>query len=107
MVHDALFPLNPQPRGIAELMKRFRGGAAVYDFVRWQLVAGAKAALAFARAHNPGLNLKVIGMGPPAAPDGRPMAMGGHYTSATEAAESIAMLVDEETDRIRQRREGL
>ena len=83
-------------------MEKFRHGEAVFEFVRWQLVAGAKAALAFAHAHNPEINLKAIGMGPPPAPGGRAMHMDAHYAAATEAAESVVKLIEAETDSIRQ-----
>jgi len=43
MVHDALFPLNPTPQGLALLMRRFCRVKAVHDFIREQLIARAKA----------------------------------------------------------------
>jgi len=68
LVHDVLFPLNPAPQGLAALMRMFCHDEAVYDYVQEQLIAGAKAAMAFVRVHHPGIDLKVIGRGPPPAP---------------------------------------
>ena len=34
LVHDALFPLNPAPQGLAALMQKFCRGEAIHDFVR-------------------------------------------------------------------------
>ena len=100
MVHDALFPLNPAPQGLTPLMRRFCRVEVVHDFVREQLIAGTKAALAFVRAHHPGINLKVIGRGPPSAPDGGAMQMEVHYEAVVEAAESIGRLVEAKTDNL-------
>jgi hypothetical protein len=47
LVHWVIFPLNRQPRNIADLIRRFEDGSAVRSFVRQHLIGGAQAALAF------------------------------------------------------------
>ncbi|KAM0904346.1 hypothetical protein ACQ4PT_018060 [Festuca glaucescens] len=44
LIYNSMFPRNPQPQGLAALMKAFMNGEAIHKFVRVQLVAGAKVA---------------------------------------------------------------
>src|SRR5664279_4243626 len=53
LVHNAMFPLNEQPRGFGALIRKFRNGEAIKGFVREQLVAGARVSLAFVRVRHP------------------------------------------------------
>src|SRR3954471_19486103 len=50
MVLQTMFPLNPQPRSLLELMDEFRAPAKVRRLVREQLVSGAEVAFAFMKA---------------------------------------------------------
>ena len=106
MVHDALFPLNPASQGLAPLMRKFCRGEAIYDFVREQLIAGAKPALAFVHVHHPGIDLKVVGRGLPPAPGGGDVKMEAHYEAVAEPAGNIIRLVEDETDTILRRQGG-
>ncbi|KAK1644196.1 hypothetical protein QYE76_062001 [Lolium multiflorum] len=45
MVYNAMFPRNPQSANITELMDKFRNVESIHDFVKVQMVAGAKFAL--------------------------------------------------------------
>jgi hypothetical protein len=45
MICNTLFPRNPQPANLTELMNKFRDVESIHDFVKAQLVAGAKFAL--------------------------------------------------------------
>ena len=78
-VHEALFPLNEQPQGLAALLKKFRKGNAIKKFVREQLISGANVALAFVRSHLPHLDLKRITMRPAPLPGGGLVPMEEHY----------------------------
>jgi hypothetical protein len=45
MVYNAMFPRNPQPDNLPELMSKFRDVRSIHDFVKAQMIAGAKLAL--------------------------------------------------------------
>jgi hypothetical protein len=45
MVYNAMFPQNPQPENLTELMGKFKDVHSIHDFVKAQMVAGAKVAL--------------------------------------------------------------
>ena len=57
-IHRVYFPPNGQPHGLAALLERFRGGAALKEVVNAQLVAGANVALAYVRLHRSNLPLE-------------------------------------------------
>ena len=83
-VHRSLFPMNEQPEGLAELLKRFRQGKAIKKFVREQLIGGANVALGWVRSHYPNFDFLKISAGPPPVPGGGPVPMQEHY-QATRA----------------------
>ena len=45
MVYNAMFPRNPQPDNLPELMGKFKDVHNIHDFVKAQMIAGAKFAL--------------------------------------------------------------
>jgi hypothetical protein len=45
MVYNAMFPRNPQPGNLTELMDKFKNVRNIHDFVKAHMVAGAKFAL--------------------------------------------------------------
>jgi hypothetical protein len=45
MIYKAMFPRNPQPAGLPQLMDKFKSVDQIHLFVKAQLVAGAKFAL--------------------------------------------------------------
>ncbi|XP_047051210.1 cytochrome P450 89A9-like [Lolium rigidum] len=45
MIYSALFPRNPQSANLIELMDKFKDVESIHDFVKAQLIAGAKFAL--------------------------------------------------------------
>jgi hypothetical protein len=45
MIYNAMFPQNPQPTNITELMAKFKDVDSIHGFVKAQMVAGAKFAL--------------------------------------------------------------
>lgn len=96
-VHRALFPLDETPQGLSALLRKFRLGEAIDDFIRAQLVAGAMTALAFVRVRHPTLDLVTVGRGIPPTADGGPMLMGPYYAVARGPAENIIRLVELET----------
>lgn len=61
LVYRTMFPLNPQPQRLEDLMKKFSGVNRIKGLIREQLIGGAKVALAFVKAHYPRINLDVIG----------------------------------------------
>jgi hypothetical protein len=70
LVHEAMFPLNNQPKGLPALLDRFENGDAVYSFVREHLHCGALVALSFVRVHYPEIDLELLKKLPP-TPSGR------------------------------------
>jgi hypothetical protein len=42
MVYNAMFPRNPQPENLAQLMEKFKNVRNIHDFVKAQMVARAK-----------------------------------------------------------------
>src|SRR3954469_21139366 len=60
MILQTMFPLNPQPRSLVELMDEFETPAHVRRLVREQLLSGAKVAFAFVQSEYPTLYLDRI-----------------------------------------------
>ena len=60
MIYQTMFPLNPQPNSLPQLMEKFKGPAEVRMLVRNQLIAGAEVALAFLHDAYPTLDLTLI-----------------------------------------------
>ena len=107
VVHSALFPLDEAPQGLYHLMRKFRRGEAIFDFVREQLIGGAKVALAFVRVHHPRIDLEVVGSGLPPPPGGGRVQMVPHYEAALRPAMNIVRLVEaEDNEFLRLRREA-
>ena len=100
-VHDALFPLNPLPEGLHNLLLKFRDGLRVHKFVHAQLVGGARTALAWVKARHHWVILKDVAQGPPPDSRGQPRKMDPYYEVALEPAKEIIKRVDEETLKLR------
>jgi hypothetical protein len=45
MVYNAMFPRNPQPDNLFELMSKFKDVRSIHGFVKAHMIAGAKLAL--------------------------------------------------------------
>ena len=60
MVYRTMFPLNPQPSSLRQLMGKFKGPAEVRDLTRKQVMAGIELALAFVHDAEPTLDLDFI-----------------------------------------------
>jgi hypothetical protein len=60
MVYNAMFPRNPQPENLTQLMDKFRDVRNIHDFVKAQLVAGAKFALIWLRIYHPKIDLDKV-----------------------------------------------
>ena len=99
MVYSAMFPRNPQPGTLAELMKVFRKAKDIHRFVKVQLVAGAKLALAWTRTHHPKLDLDTISQGFPPRRGKSGIRMTRHYDAAAVPAERmIARLLEADSE---------
>jgi hypothetical protein len=55
-----MFPRNPQPAGLPQLMDKFKSVEQIHNFVKVQLVAGARFALIVLKICYPKLSLKNI-----------------------------------------------
>ena len=60
MVYRTMFPLNPQPSSLPQLMDKFKDPAEVRMLVRNELIAGAEVALAFVHDADPTLDLSFV-----------------------------------------------
>ena len=60
MVYNAMFPRNPQPENLTQLMDKFKDVRNIHDFVKAQMVAGAKFALIWLRIYHSKLDLDKV-----------------------------------------------
>ena len=98
----AMFPLDETLTGLKALLKAFRVGRAIKNFVREQCIGGAMVALAFCRVHHPDIDLAEIGGELPPQPGGGRVQMGTHYAVARGPAECIVDRIERETRAERQ-----
>ena len=97
LIFRSLFSLNPAPRSLADLMKKFHRGEAIEDFVRAQLVAGARFSLALVVIHHPLIDLEAIAKGPPSGFDVDKTLLDPFYAIADGPAEGLVELLEYET----------
>ena len=95
-IFTTLFPLNPVPQGLANLLKRFRQGEAIEGFVREQLEAGAHFVLALVHIHHPCINLEEISRGPPSGFDAEGTVLDPLYMVAVGPAKNMVALLERE-----------
>jgi hypothetical protein len=98
-IHQVMFPLNDQPSGLPDLLRRFENGEVIYRFVRQHLRCGALDALSFMRVHYPEVHMKLVKRLPP-MPSGR-TDMTAQYTACGRAADCIAARIIDESDKER------
>ncbi|KAM0887183.1 hypothetical protein ACQ4PT_029227 [Festuca glaucescens] len=60
MVYNAMFPRNPQPENLTQLMDKFKDVRNIHDFVKAQMVADAKFALIWLRIYHPKMDLDKV-----------------------------------------------
>jgi hypothetical protein len=60
MVYNAMFPRNPQPENLTQLMDKFRDVRNIHDFVKAQMVVGSKFALIWLRIYHPKMDLDKV-----------------------------------------------
>ena len=60
MVYNAMFPRNPQPKNLPDLMKKFKNVHQIHGFVKAQLMAGARFALIWLKICYPKLDLSNV-----------------------------------------------
>jgi hypothetical protein len=60
MVYNAMFPRNPQPENLTKLMDKFKDVRNIHDFVKAQMVAGAKFALIWLKICHSKLDLDKV-----------------------------------------------
>ena len=94
MIYNAMFPRNPQPETLADLMKTFKHTKDIHRFVKAQMVAGAKLALAWVRTHQPRIDLEGISQGFPSTKGKKGTRMTRHY----EAERMISKLLETDTE---------
>ena len=60
MVYSAMFPRNPQPENLPALIKKFKSVHQIHEFVKVQLMAGARFALIMLQICYPKLDMSNI-----------------------------------------------
>ena len=60
MVYNAMFPRNPQPENLTELMGKFKDVRNIHDFVKPQMVASVKFALIWLKICHSKLDLDKV-----------------------------------------------
>ena len=85
MVYNAMFPRNQQPESFAELKKLFRRIDNIHHFVRVQLIAGAKLALAWVRYHHKKIDFHLIARGS----ERKKYYLTKHYEAISDPAERM------------------
>jgi hypothetical protein len=60
MVYKAMFPRNPQPENLTELMGKFRDAQSIHDSATAQTVVGAKFALIWLKVRNSKLDFSSV-----------------------------------------------
>ena len=86
VVYNATFPRNKQPESFEELKKLFKRTENIHHFVRAQLVAGAKLALAWVRYHHRKIDFHLIARG---FSDKKKYYLTKHYDAISEPAERM------------------
>jgi hypothetical protein len=94
-----MFPLNDQPSGLPDLLRRFKNGEAIYHFIHQHLQCGALVALSFVQVHYLEVDMKLVKRLPP-TPSGR-TDMTTHYTACGRATDCIVVQIINESDRER------
>jgi hypothetical protein len=99
LVHEAMFPLNNQPKGLPVLLDQFENGDVVYSFIREHLRCGALVTLSFVRIHYPEIDLELLKTLPP-TPNGH-VDMDPHYAACKVTTDCIARQIITKSDRQR------
>jgi hypothetical protein len=99
LVHQVMFPLNNQPKGLSDLLNRFKNGEAIYGFVHEHLWCGALVALSFVHVHYPKVDMELL-KGLPQTPSGR-VDMVAHYSACKGTTDYIAGQIITESDQQR------
>ena len=86
MMYNAMFPRNKQPESFEELKKLFRRTENIHHFVRAQLVAGAKLALAWVRYHHRKIDFHLIARG---FSERKKYYLTKHYEAISDPAERM------------------
>ena len=86
MVYNAMFPRNQQPESFAELKKLFRRTENMHHFVRTQLIAGAKLALAWVCYHHKKIDFHLIARG---FSERKKYYLTKHYEAISDPAERM------------------
>jgi hypothetical protein len=63
MVYNAMFPRNPHPENLTQPMEKFKDVRNIHNFMKAQMVAGAKFALIFLRIYYPKMDLDEVVQG--------------------------------------------
>jgi hypothetical protein len=63
MVYNAMFSRNPQPGNLTQMMEKFKDVRNIHNFVKIQMVAGAKFALIWLRIYHPKIDLDEVAQG--------------------------------------------
>ena len=98
-IFNALFPRNPQPQRLEELLEIFQNREDIHQLIKTQLVAGARLALAWVRTHQPRIDLNTISQGFPPSNSRQGTRMTHHYEVAlTLVTRMVDALLDADSE---------
>jgi hypothetical protein len=89
MVYNDMFPCNPQPENLPQLMEKFKNVRNIHSFVKVQMVAGAKFALIWLRIYHPKIDLDEVAQGVPVKSLKKKIKLDRHITVVSKAAEKM------------------
>lgn len=89
MVYNAMFPRNPQPENLTQLMEKFKDVRNIHNFVKAQMVAGAKFALIWLRIYHPKIDLDEVAQGVLLKSSKKKIKLDRHIAAVSEAAEKM------------------
>ena len=89
MVYNAMFPRNPQPENLTQLIDKFKDVRNIHDFVKAQMVAGAKFPLIWLRIYHPKMDLDKVVEGVLLKSSKRKINLDRHNTAVSPVAEKM------------------
>jgi hypothetical protein len=89
MVYNAMFPRNPQPGNLTQLMVKFKDVRNIHNFVKAQMVAGANFALIWLRIYHLEMDLDEVMQGVLLKSSKKRIKLDRHITVVSDVAEKM------------------
>jgi hypothetical protein len=89
MVYNAMFPRNPQPGNLTQLMVKFKDVRNIHNFVKAQMVAGPNFALIWLRIYHLEMDLDEVMQGVLLKSSKKRIKLDRHITVVSDVAEKM------------------